>query len=246
VKFTQQGEISITIGVKEKKSHHVTLHFCISDTGIGITHEQQSMLFKPFSQIDDSNVRQFEGTGLGLTISKNLTEMMGGAIWVESEPDKGSSFHFTITFKIGNDSQIEKVATENKNTEIMQKKLQGRKILLVEDNEINQELAINILEEMGINLSIANNGQEALDKLETENFDGILMDIQMPVMDGYTATREIRKQDRFKNLPIIAMTANVMKSDLDKATEVGMNAHIGKPFKMDEIVKILGKWFSPT
>ncbi|MBF0290028.1 MAG: transporter substrate-binding domain-containing protein [SAR324 cluster bacterium] len=383
VKFTEEGEIVVRIRIKEISTDNVTLHFSVQDSGIGMTPEQQAKLFQSFSQADSSTTRKYGGTGLGLTISKRLTEMMNGEIWVESEAGFGSTFQFTATFgkqsgEISNrvkpslpeleglkvlavddnatareilkdllqsfDFEVEIVSSGQAALDRLEKsdhgfdlilmdwqmpkmdgiettrriqemgdappvimltaygreelsqvaekvnfssilskpvspstlidstveafghqmegdqagnrkgsghtedtaKLRGAKVLLVEDNEINQELASELLTTNGIIPSIAENGQVALDILEKEAFDGVLMDCQMPVMDGYTATQKIREQERFKNLPVIAMTANVMAGDREKVLEAGMNDHIGKPINVNEMFAVMAKWITPS
>ncbi|NOR52197.1 MAG: response regulator [Gammaproteobacteria bacterium] len=243
VKFTKQGGISISVELDEHYDNHLTLHFCVSDTGIGITSEQQSKLFRAFNQADASTTRQFGGTGLGLIICKNLTEMMGGKIWVESESGHGSHFHFTVQLEVGNADLIQ---AESEDSGEAIARLRGAKILLVEDNELNQELATELLINNGIQVTSAWNGKEALERLQTEHFDGVLMDLQMPVMDGYCATREIRKQPQFKDLPIIAMTANMMAGDLGKSAAAGMEDHIGKPLNVNQMFTTMAKWIAPA
>ncbi|MBF0280802.1 MAG: transporter substrate-binding domain-containing protein [SAR324 cluster bacterium] len=383
VKFTENGEIVVLVKVKEITEDSVTLHFAVRDSGIGMTPEQQNKLFQSFSQADSSTSRKYGGTGLGLTISKRLSEMMNGEIWVETEAGKGSTFQFTakfgrqskafeqkekaklselqglfvlvvddnasareisvnilesLGFKVesaasgqaaldrigqkekpfdlilmdwqmpGLDGMDTTLQIQQKNsappiilvtafgreealeeqkearfscvltkpftpsdllTAIMEalgyeaegygrgsnlgtdlksilKKLRGAKILLVEDNEINQELAMELLSNNGLISKLAENGQVALDILEQETFDGVLMDCQMPIMDGYTASRKIREQEKFKNLPVIAMTANVMAGDREKVIDAGMNDHIGKPINVDEMFSVMAKWIVPS
>ncbi|OOZ36549.1 response regulator [Solemya velesiana gill symbiont] len=383
VKFTDEGEIVVTTRVKEISEESVTLHFAVRDSGIGMTPEQRGKLFQSFSQADTSTTRKYGGTGLGLTISKRLTEMMNGDIWVESEPGFGSTFQFTAVFGRQSGEQVGRVRPElpdlqdlriltvddNATTReilvnilesfefkthevnsgkaalealesdgpydlilmdwmmpsmdgvettrriqeqfdpappvimvtaygreeateasdgvafssiiakpispstlldaIMEAfghevksvsrgghhaeeemeatiKLRGACVLLLEDNEINQELALELLAGGGITAQVANDEQEALDILEKESFDGVLMDCQMPVMDGYTATREIRKQEKYKELPVIAMTANVMAGDRKKVLDAGMNDHIGKPINVREMFTTMAKWITPS
>lgn len=390
VKFTDGGEIVLTTQIKEEGENSALFHFSVRDTGIGMTAEQQDKLFQSFSQADSSTSRKYGGTGLGLTISKRLTELMDGEIWVESEPGVGSTFQFTARLGIqanpeprmiikreeltglrvlvvdDNASAREILSTmavsfgmevdvlqdgpsalkeidraEGKGIpfdivlmdwqmphldgvacikqlqmkahkappavimvtaygreEALQaitacgiviksilskpvtpsslldaigevlgrgvvrvdgggrhspekaeatQSLRGAHILLVEDNEINQELALELLANGGITAQIAENGQIALDILDSgEQFDGVLMDVQMPVMDGYTAAQEIRKKELFKNLPVIAMTANVMSDDLEKAQDAGMNGHIGKPINVSEMFATMTKWITPA
>ncbi|RDH86691.1 MAG: hypothetical protein DIZ78_07240 [endosymbiont of Escarpia spicata] len=244
VKFTQQGRISISVKLESQKDKQLTLHFCVSDTGIGITPEHQQKLFQSFNQADSSTSRRYGGTGLGLTISKRLTELMGGKIWVVSQPDKGSDFHFTVQLEAGDPEQHKEIYQDTKNKQIGD--FSGIRVLLVEDNEINQELAKELLSDRGFIITSVWNGKEAVEILQKEHFDGILMDIQMPVMDGYTATRIIRNQVKFKKLPIIAMTANIMESDRTKAKAAGMDDHIGKPLDVNELFTVLTKWISPN
>ncbi|WP_084429211.1 PAS domain S-box protein [Aliagarivorans marinus] len=378
VKFTEQGEVRLNIKVLEKDAEQVRLQFSVSDTGIGMSAQQQQHLFKSFSQADTSTTRKFGGTGLGLAISKQLSEMMNGKIWVESEEGKGSVFCFTAEFGI-NDSVEQQVLVlpenlinmrvlvvddnpgarqilaelveslgfevdsaesadealqlfsspgghqlalidwkmpmvdgialsqqlidQNKQLKIimvtaydkeeLQRSLDERgcqvagvltkpmtasdvfdgvleafgvqssnlnlpaptgetlrfdevPLMLVEDNPLNQELAMELLEARGFNVTLAENGQEAIDKLEQHSFAAILMDCQMPVMDGYTATRKIRELEAYQSLPIIAMTANVMAKDIEETHAAGMNDHIGKPLNIESMFATIAKWVKPT
>ncbi len=242
VKFTSEGKVTISAELIEQQQDGVTLQFCVADTGIGIPPEHQVNLFQSFSQADSSTTRKFGGTGLGLSISKKLVELMGGTIFVESVPGKGSSFIFTLPLSLGDADQIVSEQEEGKK----HSGLWGAKILLVEDNEMNQELAVSLLVREGMKVTQVWNGQEALDILQTEQFDGVLMDVQMPVMDGYAAARAIRKLPGFSNLPILAMTANVMASDREKAEVAGMNDHIGKPFRQKEMLNTMARWITPA
>ncbi|MBF0280894.1 MAG: response regulator [SAR324 cluster bacterium] len=388
VKFTEKGgEILVRVSAESTQNQQVMLHFMVKDSGIGMSHDQQQKLFQSFSQADSSTTRKYGGTGLGLAISKQLTEMMGGRIWVESELGKGSEFHFTVSLGVqqkrehqsqlsisevngmrvlvvddhstsreilkqiltehgfrvdladSGEAALEKLnsmsdgghydlvlmdwkmpgmdgiqtiqhlqndrgltslptiimvtaygreeaieaseglyvsnylskpftpsglihailsslgketdrnyhveSNESKiNTDI--EKIRGAKLLLVEDNEINQELAVELLENNGVSVALAQNGKIALDKLQEEKFDGVLMDCQMPVMDGYEASRRIRAQETFQMLPIIAMTANVMAGDKEKVLEAGMNDHIGKPININEMFSVMAKWITPS
>jgi len=387
VKFTETGEIVVSTQLIEKSEDKVKLRCSVRDSGIGMTKEQQGKLFQAFSQADASTTRKYGGTGLGLTISKRLVEMMGGEIWVESEAGKGSEFIFTAVFGIGKTkddeqpvilqdlrgkrvlvvddneiareifqellvsmsfdvtlansgeegiSQLKKVSSDNpfdlilmdwqmpgmdgiaaaKKIREMENELQskipivmataydleelekqaekvdldgflikpmspstlfdaimeafgeehaqrprtvrdkrkesedlkgirGARILLVEDNKINQQVAQEILEDEGFVVEIAENGKEAVEMVAKSEYDIVLMDIQMPVMDGYTATREIRKNDRFKSLPIIAMTASAMVQDRENALEAGMDDHVAKPIDPDALFSTLIKWIEP-
>jgi CheY-like chemotaxis protein len=405
VKFTDTGEIVVSTELVKKDKAQVALKFSVRDTGIGMTAEQAAKLFQPFAQADSSTTRKYGGTGLGLTISKRLAEMMGGEIWVESESGRGSTFSFTANFGLGKErakkrfrpasdlrgmkvlvvddnatsmsilqemlesfsfkvslaasgeegiaelesaskdkpfelvimdwkmpgmdgieasqqikdhknlskippiimvtaygreevmQQAEEVGLEGfllkpvnpsmlfdtimqafgeavpETSRVAQRKeqevkalenIQGARVLLVEDNEINQQVAKEILEGAGLNVSLANNGQEAVNAVKENNYDAVLMDVQMPVMDGYTATRKIRDweteargqktEDRKEGsalspqsseLPIIAMTAHAMAGDEDKSLEAGMNGHVTKPIDPDQLFATLQKWIQP-
>jgi PAS domain S-box-containing protein len=246
VKFTPDGGfISVFVSVQEKTDKEVILLFMIEDSGIGLSSEEQDKLFQSFSQADSSTTRKFGGSGLGLAISSKLVDMMQGRIWVESEKDKGSRFYFTV--RLGYQEEIHSQATIQPAEEnVCLECLNGARILLVEDNEFNQELAMEVLQMKGITVAVASNGQEALDILETNSFDGVLMDCQMPVLDGYEATRRIRKQDKFKGLPVIALTANAMKGDKEKVLAVGMNDYVTKPFDPEVMFATLAKWIKSS
>lgn len=387
VKFTAKGEVAIKTEVLERQAEVIVLRFTVSDTGIGLSKEQIGKLFQAFSQADASTTRKFGGTGLGLAISKQLVEMMGGQIWVESQPGRGSKFIFTIrfgetesederpcipasglrglhvlaaddnagalrvlrghlesfTFSVDEATDgatavdaVAKAAQSGKPFDLVvldwnmpglngieaarriraldgwgkapklllissygqgeiQRHLEeglvdgitlkpflqgglfdaimdvlgagrvrgegrlqaapdrfktaqvsGAHLLLVEDNEINQQVARELLERLGITVAVAENGAEALAQVQEEVFDGILMDMQMPVMDGITATREIRKLGQFRQLPIIAMTANAMSSDQEKCLEAGMNGYVAKPIDPDKLLAALVQWIVPA
>jgi PAS domain S-box-containing protein len=393
VKFTDTGEIVVATELVKKDNEQVTLKFSVHDTGIGMTAEQAAKLFQPFAQADSSTTRKYGGTGLGLTISKRLAEMMGGEIWVESNPSQGSTFSFTANLGLGKESakkhfkpaselrgmkvlvvddnatsrsifqemlesfsfevsmaasgeegiteleganedkpfelvimdwqmpgmdgieasrrikdhkglskippvilvtaygreevmqQAEQVGFEGfllkpvnpsmlfdtimqafgeavpETSRIAQrheqeaealKHIRGAQLLLVEDNEINQQVAKEILEGAGLNVAIANNGQEAVNAVKENEYDAVLMDVQMPVMDGYTATKTIRKwecgmgNEGNDPIPIIAMTAHAMAGDEDKSLEAGMNGHVAKPIDPDQLFSTLQKWIKPS
>ncbi|MGX9725822.1 MAG: ATP-binding protein [Candidatus Electronema sp. VV] len=240
VKFTSRGGVKVSVGLLERDEEEgrILLQFCVADTGIGMTPEQQAKLFQSFSQADSSTTRKFGGTGLGLSISKQLVELMGGRIWLESEAGNGSRFHFTLPFEpVLHQGKERNEENEEQDYSI----LHGTKVLLVEDNLLNQELAKILLCRKDIKVTIVGNGEEALKKLENGSFDCILMDIQMPVMDGYTACAEIRKQPKHKNLPVIALTANVMADDREKSRAAGMSDHIGKPFNAQEMYTAMSR-----
>ncbi|MBI5578456.1 MAG: response regulator [Deltaproteobacteria bacterium] len=388
VKFTDSGEIVVSTELVRKEEAQVTLKFSVRDTGIGMTEAQAAKLFQPFAQADSSTTRKYGGTGLGLTISKRLAEMMGGEIWVESHPGRGSTFSFTANFGLGKEKaqkrfklppdlrgmkvlvvddnatsrgilremlesfsfevtlaasgqeglteletasesqpfelvlmdwqmpgmdgieasrriknhkglskipaivmvtgygreevmqQVEEVGLEGfllkpvspsmlfdatmqalgaavpDIARVVQRKeqadeavkhIQGVRLLLVEDNEINQQVAKEILEGAGLVVTIANNGLEAVNAVKAGNYDAVLMDVQMPVMDGYSATREIRNlKSEIRNVPIIAMTAHAMAGDQDQSIKAGMNGHVTKPVDPDQLFAALQKWIKPS
>lgn len=383
IKFTEEGEVRLTVELLKQADSTVMLKFSVKDTGVGISHEQQKELFDVFTQADTSVTRRYGGTGLGLSISKKLAALMGGDIYIESELGQGSVFTLVIPFEYGDDSTtvtrkvvpkeirgkrvlvvddhsetrdilshytmligldtfqassgeeaVEKVCHLNEHFDLILmdwkmpgmsgldavkriredkaieyqpmvimvtaysrdelsqedvadnivdfiakpvtpsvlhdaildafvrddrhhksndyvvptfENLKGAKILLVDDNEINLAIAKELLELGGLAVKTATNGQKAIEELSiTSDFDGVLMDIHMPVMDGYAATREIRKESRFHSLPIIAMTANAMVRDREKALEVGMNDHIAKPIDTNTMFSVLAKWISSS
>lgn len=242
IKFTEKGTVALRIIPEKETEHDVRLRFEVADTGVGMTQEQLSRLFQPFAQADSSTTRKYGGTGLGLVISKLLVELMGGSIQVESTPGMGSKFFFTLT--LAKASQKEEAPEAPPEQAQDTRSLAGLRILLAEDNEINQEIAIALLEDLGITVIVAGNGQEAVDILAQEDVDAVLMDIQMPVVDGLTAARFIRQQGReaVRNVPIIAMTAHAMQEDRDKSLAAGMNDHITKPIDIDELQAKLVQW----
>jgi PAS domain S-box-containing protein len=388
-KFTEQGEVILQVDIDERSDEQVCLHFSVSDTGIGMTPEQCDRMFQSFSQADSSITRRYGGTGLGLTISKRLVELMNGRIWIESEFGRGSTFHFlarfglqqgqpryrlsaeqlrglrtlivddnasarevlgdmarsfgldvsfaesgaaalatlseagrqgerfdlvlldwkmpsmdgietaehiqsdmiehspvvimvtafgreevldtararglnlqaALTKPVTPSTLLEAIGTQMGMSELADKglptrsdrhaadqaSLAGARVLLVEDNELNRELAQELLEGASIDVVHAAHGAEAIERLENDpNFDGVLMDCQMPVMDGYTATRKLREQPRFATLPIIAMTANAMTGDRDKVIAAGMNDHISKPLDEAEMFATIARWIRPA
>jgi len=239
VKFTISGQIDIYISKVEENR----FQFKVKDTGIGVSQEEQDHLFQAFTQADGSISRKYGGTGLGLTISKQLVEMMNGKIWVESKPGAGSSFIFEIELKeLHQDIQPKKYDGKKENHGIQQdlQNLKGTKILLAEDNIINQEIILGLLENSNIEIDIAENGQAAIDMYHQNRYTLILMDIQMPILDGYAAAQEIRKTD--KDIPIIAITASAMKEDIEKSISVGMNAQLNKPIDVHNLYEIIVKY----
>lgn len=244
LKFTDSGYVRLWVTATKHSVHH-ELRFEISDSGIGITKEQQKELFQPFSQVDTSFTRKFGGSGLGLMISKELVELMGGTIEIQSTLGSGSTFSFTALFDEASHVQSEQAPKASTAHEAL--KLPNGKhihILLVEDNDLNQLVASERLKSMGITCDIANNGIEAIELVQKENYDAILMDLQMPVMDGLEATREIRKLKGKEHLPIIALSAAVLQDDLNMAINAGMNDHIAKPIDPAVLQNVLEKWLN--
>jgi len=245
VKFTpENGSVTFRIAFLTADDAHCTLGVEVQDTGIGITAEQQEKLFTSFQQADNSTARIYGGTGLGLALSKRIVETMNGGISVQSAPGEGTTFSFTVELRMVADNTTIPSANVLESTDApIDGAFEGRTALLAEDIDINQEIVRAVLEPTRIRIEVARNGQEALD-LFMQNptaFDIILMDVQMPVMDGYMATRAIRalEHPHAKIIPIIAMTANVFKEDIDNCLQAGMNAHVGKPLDVEELVTIM-------
>ncbi len=235
VKFTNKGLISIRVKQLEKTDKTLLLEFLVEDTGIGISKQDQDKLFAPFNQADNSDTRKHGGTGLGLVISKQIIELMGGEIWLESKENEGSRFYFTIKIEYDeNTFLVEQNEEQNKPLKT------NEKLLLVEDNEINQLIVKDHLEKYGLSIDIASNGVEAISKVEQNSYALILMDIQMPIMDGIEATKKIREKNI--DTPIVALSAAVMQKDKQETIEAGMNYHLSKPIDWDEVQRVLKKY----
>lgn len=251
VKFTQQGEVRIKIEslpLENENPSVVKLRFSVIDTGIGMSPEQLKNIFSPFTQADSSITRRFGGTGLGLSIVKKLIELMSGELSVSSVEGKGSTFSFTIILGISEQNFItleKEVEKAEQITGELPLQIQQAKVLLVEDNQVNQQVTSALLKGMKLNVIIAENGLEAVNLVQKEYFDLILMDLQMPVMDGFEATRQIRELPKGKNLPIIAMTASAMIQDRYACLEAGMNDHVQKPMNPEVLRSCLLKWIRP-
>jgi signal transduction histidine kinase/CheY-like chemotaxis protein len=235
IKFTSEGSVTLNIYALEKNSTHITLQFEVIDTGIGISDEVQKNLFKEFTQADSSTTRKFGGTGLGLAISKKLVNLMNGYIGIESKENEGSKFYFYLNFEIVSNPKSD---IDNKN-QYEEKRLKDKHILIVEDNEINQVVVDGLLEKTELSYDFANNGKKGVDMFNNKHYDLILMDIQMPVMSGLEASKEIRKTN--KQIPIIALTAGVMKEDIDNVKEAGMNDYLSKPINFEKLIETLNK-----
>jgi CheY-like chemotaxis protein/HPt (histidine-containing phosphotransfer) domain-containing protein len=262
VKFTDKGKIRVEISKYSMENSNVSLEdslpnrpvylkFSISDTGIGIPEDKLNIIFDRFIQADSSITKKFGGTGLGLSISKKLVELMGGKIWVESQKDKGSTFHFTSSFNIANVDKIEgpEIIDENCsfiNPDITNSLLTGNnktsRILLAEDNVLNQKVAVGLLHKLGCDVDVVFNGMEAIEALKKNHYDIIFMDVNMPEMDGIQATQIIRssKSGEFDPaIPIIALTAHAFEEDRERCLSSGMSKYIAKPFGKKDIIKAL-------
>jgi signal transduction histidine kinase/ActR/RegA family two-component response regulator len=248
VKFTpEKGSISLDASLLKEEDSLCTIKVSVTDTGIGISEEHQKKLFKTFQQAEADTSRRFGGSGLGLVISRSIVEMMNGEIGVESEPGKGSVFTFTVQTEkdsLANDNLPGENIKDNAQQDITGL-YAGRRILLAEDVEINREIVQVLLEPTQLEIDFAENGKEAVRMFSEspEKYEMILMDIQMPEMDGYEATKRIRAIEAERNvpngIPIIAMTANVFKEDVQKCLDAGMDGHVGKPFNLDDVLEKL-------
>lgn len=241
IKFTAQGSVTLRAKLMKNENGISKLHFEVQDTGIGIKDEDRKKLFEKFSQADQSMTRRYGGTGLGLSICKNLVQIMHGEIGLNSEFGKGSTFWFTAEFKNGDENAIKVEANQ---TASPQSKITGR-VLIAEDNPINQTIAVKIVEKMGCHADAVGNGFEAVNALKNFPYDLILMDCHMPEMDGFEATqaiREFEKENSRKPTPIIALTASAMSSDKDQCLQSGMNDYLTKPIDIQRIHNTLLKW----
>jgi PAS domain S-box-containing protein len=249
VKFTKTGLVSIAVNVKQFLDNQVNLLFVVRDTGIGIPPEKINIIFHKFTQVDSSTTRKYGGTGLGLSIVKHLVEIMGGRVWVESSIDKGSSFYFTVAFEVcqmplGN-HPLEQLKQPESSNEL--EHIESLQVLLVEDEFINQKVAVKMLTNQGHNVTLASNGQQAIEFFNKEQFDIIFMDIQMPEMDGVQTTAAIRDLEEQwadeRHIPIVAMTAYAMKGDRERLMSCGMDEYISKPLDAEVLNNVVRKLF---
>jgi len=264
LKFTDTGKVEIDVAELEHDREKVLLRFDVHDTGIGIAPDARKHIFDPFYQGDSSTTRKYGGTGLGLAITRELTELMGGAIGVESEPGIGSNFWFTARFTrstlaesygsatsplclmegsggASNSFGADEPRTQVAVSESAAKRMSRGVVLVVEDNPVNQEVARGLLESLGCEVDVVSNGRESVEALGRSSYDLIFMDCQMPEMDGYEATKAIRRELLIQT-PVIALTAHAMKGELDQCLTVGMNDFLTKPFTLKQLEVVLDKW----
>jgi CheY-like chemotaxis protein/nitrogen-specific signal transduction histidine kinase len=241
IKFTARGQVGLRISLDSGTPGEFQLHFVVTDTGVGIAEEKQKVIFAAFSQADGSTARKFGGTGLGLSICTQLVALMGGRIWVESVLAHGSQFHFTANF--GQGSAVVEAVSSTPPSQRATKTHKQLRVLLAEDNAVNQKIATRVLEKHGHQVTVAADGRLALAALDRAPFDAVLMDVQMPEMDGFEATAVIRGREREtgNHLPIIAMTAHAMPGDRERCIAAGMDSYIAKPLKVAELIELLEK-----
>lgn len=239
IKFTEKGEVNLIINTVSTGKDTILTEFSILDTGPGMSEDELQRIFIAFEQADTSTTRRYGGTGLGLSISKHLVAQMGGTINVNSQQNKGTRFDISIPFKTTDKEYHFNLSEADKNSDIYD--FSSFKVLIVEDNLINQHVAISILNQTGIKIDVASDGFQALEALENNQYNIILMDLQMPGMDGFETTRKIRMNDSLMNTPILAMTAHAMKEDIKLCLDAGMNGHISKPIVKNNLFLTLAK-----
>jgi PAS domain S-box-containing protein len=246
VKFTSQGEIAVEMNVVESSAQSTTVRVAVRDTGIGIPADRLEALFHPFTQVDTSTTRRFGGTGLGLSIVKRLAELMGGTVGVESKPGVGSTFWFTARFGTVQADQRARpapIATGNRPSKYAARERQ--RILVAEDNPVNQKVVRRLLEQRGYDVDVVNDGSEAVTSWQTGSYNAVLMDCQMPTLDGYAATRQIRSREGDgEHIPIIALTANAMMGADQSCFEAGMDDYLSKPIDSKQLEECLDRWLA--
>lgn len=250
IKFTDRGEVQLNVSRQLKSQATCSLLFSVRDTGIGIPADEQARIFEDFQQADRSTTRNHGGTGLGLAISARLVELMGGRIEVDSAPKRGSTFHFTVDFPIiqsaeqapGQDTESKTLHPDAPTREDASP-LETVRVLLAEDNKVNQTLAMKLLEKLGCQVTVVENGAQAVATLTDNEFDIIFMDVEMPEMDGISATKEIRRreQDSKQHIPIVAVTAHAVLGDRERCLASGMDDYLSKPVRINEIKAMLTK-----
>lgn len=241
IKFTENGQVTLDIQAQKEDEETIVLDFAVRDTGIGIPEDKQEHIFESFTQACSSTTRKFGGTGLGLAIIKKILEHQDSQIQIKSKVGEGSTFYFTLQFEKG---EAPKLSEIEQDTQLQS--LSGTKVLLVEDNKINQLIANRFLKKWDINYDVADNGAIALEKVQSNDYDVVLMDLQMPTMDGYTATAKIRnlKGNKYQELPIIALTASAMLEERNRVYTVGMNDYVTKPFNPIELYSAINKYIN--
>ena len=248
IKFTHKGHVSISIACEEQTEKGAWLRLSVEDTGIGIPQDKLEQIFEKFTQAHTSTARQYGGTGLGLAICHQLVDLMGGTIAVDSRWGEGSTFHFRLQLPVTNQGTSDQVSPSNLGKAEVKPaaKPVNARVLVVEDNVFNQKVAAEMLRKLGCRVDVAANGREAVDMVQTFPYDLVFMDCQMPEMDGYEATAEIRRRDMdAKHIPIIAMTANAMQGDRERCLEAGMDDYVSKPVRMEYLTEILSQFLSP-
>jgi CheY-like chemotaxis protein len=249
VKFTDAGEVVLRVTQEEETETHVVLRFAVSDTGIGISTEAQGRLFQAFVQADGSTTRKYGGTGLGLAISKHLVELMGGEIGIESTPGTGSIFWFTSHFEkqLAGPASVQTVPAELATPRVLvidNDETKQVRILLAEDNVVNQRVTLRQLQKLGYAVDVVSDGRAALAALAATPYPIVLMDCQMPEMDGYQATAEIRRREEgtSRHTVVIALTAHAMQGEREKCLAMGMDDYLSKPMTRPALAKILERW----
>jgi CheY-like chemotaxis protein len=246
IKFTRQGFVRVEGSVIEEDERQAVLEFAVSDTGIGVAPEKQSVLFQPFTQADSSTTRKYGGTGLGLSIIRNLAQLMNGSVGLESEPGKGSRFWFRVRVRTLSDDKERRLESRHVGHADRVRETMSGKVLVVEDNLTNRKVVEALLKKLGLEFISAENGQQALDRLQQGPRPGlVIMDIQMPVMDGITATERIRAWEdaaQLSRLPIVALTAGAFDDDRQRCLAAGMDDFLTKPVSMQELARIMAKW----
>ena len=238
LKFTARGEVAVRVAMEAESADQAVFHFSVTDSGIGIPPEKQKVIFEAFTQSDSSTTRQYGGTGLGLSISSRLVGLMGGNIWVESESGQGSTFHFKLRFGLQKIPAAAPLPADRPAPPQVPAADHRRfKVLLAEDNLVNQKVAVRFLEKRGHTVVLAGSGEKALDAWRKQAFDIILMDVQMPEMDGFEATSRIREQEKStsQHIPIIALTAHAMVGDRERCLAAGMDDYVSKPINADDL-----------
>jgi CheY-like chemotaxis protein len=247
IKFTEQGAITVRARLIEEGATEVVVRFEVQDPGIGISSEDQKRLFRAFEQADGSTTRKYGGTGLGLAISKRLATLMGGDAGVVSQLGQGSTFWFTVRMGKASDivSPVTKFTQDGAETRL-KSQFPGTRVLLVEDEPVNQEVSRCLLEDVGLAVDVAEDGAVAVAMAKQHNYALILMDMQMPNLNGLDATRAIRKLTEYQDTPIVAMTANAFGEDREACLRAGMNDHIAKPVDPDKLFETLLTWLSSS